>query len=399
MEGSTDWSTISCADCGSIQRLPALVGRARTVCHRCRRPLEQTAGRSMEAALACAVSALLLLIPVYFLPLLEIPLGGATQQLYVASSVGAAWRDGQPLLAGLLLVMLMMFPILRMTLLTVVLSALVSGRRLAHAGRLFRWFQELRLWSNLDVFLIAMGAVYLRMNMQLTAEVGMGGWALVAAVAISAIAVGALDPRTVWNAVMPDRKWTDEATRGCKVCELPAISDEGRCARCRQPLVQRQVISRTAALVATGTLLYVPSYLYPMSYDILPMGRSDHTILSGIERFFREGLWGFAALIIVASVLIPAMKLVGLTWCARRARVVRERGRVFRTRVHRCIQEIGRWSMIDPFLAAGTAGFVFLSGVAEVHVGPAATPFALVVVMTLLASRVFDPRLMWQRSS
>ncbi|MFW6093208.1 MAG: paraquat-inducible protein A [Pseudomonadota bacterium] len=350
--------------------------------------------------MALAVSALLLLVPGYLMPLLRIPLGGATQELYVHSAVAAAWGDAQPLLAVLLAAMLLVFPLLRLGLVTLVLASVRSRRTLPRAGTLFRWAEELRLWCGVDVFVIAMAAVYLRLQTQITAEVALGGWALAAAAAASGFAASALNPRAVWRAILPDHCPGAPPRAGCRVCER-IITDgaNGRCPRCGQPRQADAVIGRTSALILTGVVLFIPSYLYPMSIEHRPTGESTRTILSGINRLLDEGFYTLAALLVLASVVVPALKLAGLSWMTGRARDTRTRGRVFRTRLHRGIHEIGRWSMIDPFIAAGSAGLVGVSAVADIRVGAAATPFALVVAVSMLASRSFDPRLMWRSTA
>lgn len=47
--------------------------------------------------------------------------------------------------------------------------------------------------------------------------------------------------------------------------------------------------------------------------------RSD-TILSGALELWRQGLWAIAAIVFVASIVIPVLKLVGLGWLLLNAR-------------------------------------------------------------------------------
>lgn len=65
---------IACPDCAAIQRLKPLE-RGRLECVRCARVLENRTGRSLDRALACAIAALLLLIPANTLPLMTVHLG------------------------------------------------------------------------------------------------------------------------------------------------------------------------------------------------------------------------------------------------------------------------------------------------------------------------------------
>jgi paraquat-inducible protein A len=68
---------------------------------------------------------------------------------------------------------------------------------------------------------------------------------------------------------------------------------------------------------------------------------------------------------------------------------------VLKTRVYRVVEEIGRWSMVDPFVIACFVPVMqfntFIYGRAEA----AAPAFAGVVILTMIAARMFDPRLMW----
>ena len=68
---------------------------------------------------------------------------------------------------------------------------------------------------------------------------------------------------------------------------------------------------------------------------------------------------------------------------------------MLRTKIYRLIKEINRWSFVDPFIVALTAPLMAYPGIADVHHRSGALPFALVVVLTMLASHCFDTRLMW----
>ena len=66
-----------------------------------------------------------------------------------------------------------------------------------------------------------------------------------------------------------------------------------------------------------------------------------------------------------------------------------------RAAVYRAIESIGRWSMLDIYVVALLATVVQLTALASVHAGPAAIAFGAVVVLTMLATESFDPRLIW----
>jgi paraquat-inducible protein A len=63
----------------------------------------------------------------------------------------------------------------------------------------------------------------------------------------------------------------------------------------------------------------------------------------------------------------------------------------------RIIAFIGRWSMLDIFVIALLAALVDFGFFTTINVAPAATSFAVVVTLTMLAALSYDPRLMWDR--
>jgi len=170
-----------------------------------------------------------------------------------------------------------------------------------------------------------------------------------------------------------------------------------RCPRCAAPVHDRKPESfqRTAALVFTAAVLYVPANLFPiMTVISFGKGRAD-TILSGVVHLAHSGMLSLALLVFFASVLVPVLKLVGISfllWSIHRRWRWRPRDR---TLLYRIIESVGRWSMIDIFMTSILVALVKLGNVATIETGLGATCFASVVVLTMFASMSFDPRLIW----
>ena len=70
--------------------------------------------------------------------------------------------------------------------------------------------------------------------------------------------------------------------------------------------------------------------------------------------------------------------------------------RLAASRVYRLVEMLGRWSMIDVFTIGLLVAMVQLGFLATVEAGAGAVYFAVVVVLTMLASQTFDPRLLWE---
>lgn len=370
----------------------------KALCRRCDRTLEHGAGRSAGAALACSAAAFVMLIPANLLPAMRSDLLGASLEAHVLDGAIGYWQGGWPLMAVFVALFVVVFPFARSMMLVAVLASLRLGYRRPWQGYLFRYAEALRLWTMPAVYVLAGLVAYGRVAARLPIEILMGGWCLVAAALLLLIAEASLDRRQVWQEIHPQRT-SPAGSLSCDVCQLnlPETAAGTRCPRCGRLVHRRkpQSLPRTAALTAAALMLYPAGLLLPMTRTARPGGLVERNIIGGVWKLFTKGYWYFGIILLTASIAIPAIKLIALGWLMLRVKYPRAKGLVLRTKVHRIIDEINRWSFADPFIVALTVPIMAYPGIADVHPGPGALPFALVVVLTMLASRFFDTRLMW----
>ena len=169
------------------------------------------------------------------------------------------------------------------------------------------------------------------------------------------------------------------------------------CARCGTRLHRRKPdsLNRTWALVIAAAILYLPANLLPVMITRTIFGSQYDTIMSGIIYFWVSGAWGLAAIIFIASFLVPLFKLAALAIMAWSAGRRTDWRRQERATLYRIVEFIGRWSMLDVFVVCLLSGLVHIQGFAEISAGLGIAAFAGVVVLTMLASLSFDPRLTW----
>ncbi len=391
--------SVACSDCGAVQRIPALPPRAVALCLRCGRLLERSEALSLAAGLAWSAAVLLLLFPANVLPVMSASVRGMTHQTTILRGIRAVMADGWPLLGLFLGALVVVFPFVWAGLTTLVLAAVHTAWRPPWLGRAFRWAESIHLWAIPEVLTVAGFVIYMRTAEQLTAHVEAGGWCVIAAGALSVLMPRILRPHTVWRAIRADGDPPDGDSVACDACDLllPVEREGTPCPRCGHRLRLRKpdALSRTLALLAGAYLLFVPAYYFPMSYTVQPGGLKERTILDGIRELFQAGFWYLGVIVIVASILIPLGKLVGLTWLVVRVKRPNRRHLPLKTRVYRVIHGIGRWSYTDPLIVSLNIPLLSFAGVVQVHTDVAALPFALVVALTMLAARTFDPRLLW----
>jgi paraquat-inducible protein A len=119
------------------------------------------------------------------------------------------------------------------------------------------------------------------------------------------------------------------------------------------------------------------------------------TILHGVVELAKDHLWPLAVLVLFASIIIPVVKLLSLLVMLVMTRLGLHARLVARTRLFRFVKMIGRWSMIDIFTLAVLVGVVRFGAIASVTPGLGAAAFCAVVLITMAATELFDPRLMW----
>jgi paraquat-inducible protein A len=382
-----------------MQMLPVL-GRGQTaMCRRCDSTLAGPATGRVDAPLALAGAALVLLLAALVWPLMTVSSLGAARESWLDTCVSALWDQGFLSLAALVAAFTVALPCIYLALLLWVLIALrfdLGGP----LGRLFRWVQHLRPWMMIEVYLVGCFVAYSRIKVVSTIEIGLGGWCLLGASLVFLLVLTQLDARTVWETLpVKAAAGKGQETIACTVCDLVVTGTEegGDCPRCAATLHARKpdAFRRTTALVITGFLLYVPANFIPVLTTVR-LGRADeNTILSGVIELVHNDLWPLAIIVFSASIILPLLKLCGLTWMLIATHLRSRRLLVGRTRFYRMIDLVGRWSNIDVFAVSVLIAALRFGALTEVHAGNGLVAFAAVVIVTMVATSVFDTRLMW----
>ena len=190
---------------------------------------------------------------------------------------------------------------------------------------------------------------------------------------------------------------------GCHSCHLlcrtgtPAARGRAVCPRCGAALHRRKPnsVSRTWALVIAAFVFYLPANLLPMTHTTSLGHVQSDTIMSGVIYFVQSGSWPVALVIFVASIFVPLLKLLILSFLLISVQRRSNWRPVDRTRLYRLTETVGRWSMVDVYVVTILVALVNLGALANITPGPAAIYFAAVVVITMFAAMAFDPRLIW----
>jgi paraquat-inducible protein A len=192
---------------------------------------------------------------------------------------------------------------------------------------------------------------------------------------------------------------TAQGLAGCHTCGKVSPVALGRCPRCDTPLHLRKPdsVNRTMAFMLAAAALYIPANFLPMMTMVELGDTTDNTIVGGILYFWKTGAYPIALVILTASIIIPLLKIVALSWLCLAASGKLHPSPTVLGRIYWLTELFGRWSMIDIFVVGILVALVQVGNYMTVTPGPGALAFAGVVVLTMFAAMSFDPRLLWDR--
>lgn len=184
----------------------------------------------------------------------------------------------------------------------------------------------------------------------------------------------------------------------CPTCGMvgsPARSPH--CKRCGTPLHFRKPnsIQRTWAFLIAAYALYLPANLLPITITRSIFGTQQDTIMSGVAYLWSSGSWAIALVVFVASIVVPLFKLFSLTLLVISAQRRWRWEPLRRVKLYRFIETIGRWSMLDVYVVTILVALVQAQSLAAISPGSGVLAFAAVVVLSMLATMAFEPRLIW----
>ncbi|NMV37074.1 paraquat-inducible protein A [Ralstonia insidiosa] len=412
---------IACHECDRVFRRPPLSDGLHVRCSRCANDLSGAhhARPTLDFTCAMAVAAVVTLVIAQCFPIIALKAQGMASQATLLDAVSALWAGQMRIVAAVVFFTTTLFPAMELIALLYVLLPLRAGAVPPGFRHVIRFLQWLRPWGMIEVFMLGVLVTTVKMVSLARVIPGAGLFAFGALTVLLAL-VSRFNPHRLWHAcdeieapdgATPSAELRTDALKavsakqaGLVVCHTcgsvqPLVSGEAhqRCHRCRTALHERRPasISRTAALLLAAALLYIPANLLPVMHST-SLGRSeDDTILSGVAYFWTSGDWGLAAVVFIASVVVPMLKLAILAllvFAAHRRSTWRPHER---TRLYRLVERIGRWSMLDVFVVALTVALVHFGSFAVITAGPGALAFGAVVILTMIASMQFDPRLIW----
>lgn len=403
---------LACHECDLVQ-MDAHPSPGTTIrCRRCNSVLHRHPDKPLDHAVAWSVTGLVLLVLANVFPVLNLSVGGQLTQTTLVSGALALYEAGQFVVAVLVVGLLLFAPAMLFLMQIAVMLPLRRGRVIPRFIPVMRLLAVLDHWLMFDVFMLAIFVAVVKLSSLAEVIPGAGLWAFLALMLASILSLRDYDDHALWERYseltgkpvnrhcVSTAKGYSALARGlvsCHACGLVSQRYRSHCPRCEARLHPRKTdsLGRTWAFLIAGYVLFIPANLLPITITSSLFGTQVDTILSGVVYFWNEGAIDLAIIIFTASIFVPLAKLLALTYLAYSAhrRIVRDP--LQQTRLYRMVEFVGKWSMLDIFVVALLAQLVQFSALAAIAPGSGAFAFAAMVVITMLATLAFDPRLLW----
>ena len=399
---------IACHECGTVHRLPAMGDDTVARCTACDARIFIRFEQSVPRTLALYLAALFLFLVANSFPIIAMSLEGQHNAATVLDSAKALYGDGMWPLALAVALAGVVLPLAKILGMLAILVPLQLGIRAPWIVSGFRWVERMQPWSMMEVYLLGVIVAYVKLQDLATIHLGVAIIAFVGTILVLAAADARFDPHAIWRRLAAQAREDVLAPQpgttliACEQCDqlarVPADhAHAAPCPRCQSPLHRRKPdsINRTWALILTATILYIPANLLPV-LTVISFGRgAPSTIVGGVIELIHADMMPVALLVFFASIVVPVLKLMGLVFLVASVQLRWTSRLRDRTKLYRIIEGIGRWSMVDVFMTGILAALVALGNLATIAPGAGAVAFCAVVIVTILASMSFDPRLMW----
>lgn len=400
---------IICHECDLIHQVGPVPEKSTARCSRCGGLLYHHKPDRIDRTLALTVTGLVLFVIANVYPFLGFKINAQIRETTLITGVQELYLQGMWILATVVLLTTIVIPALQLTGLLYVVVPLRLNRLPWKLKTVFRFIQHLQPWGMMEVFMLGILVSYVKLAKMATIVPGVALFAFMALIFILAASMAALDPHDVWERIQPQasahRTMACHTNLvGCHTCHLMCRVPSGEvhgsaCPRCGTPLHRRKPnsIARTWALVLAAFVFYIPANVLPITI-ITSLGQKEaDTIMSGVIYFISTGMWPIALVIFTASVFVPLLKLLVLSYLSFSVQRKSKWRPVDRTRLYRIAEIVGRWSMVDVYVVTILVALVHLGALATIEAGPAAIYFCGVVIITMFAAMSFDPRLIWDQ--
>ncbi len=197
---------VACHECDLLQRLPAQKTAGAFYCPRCGSLIRRRIENSIEITFALLLAGLVLFLVANLFPFMSLNANGQIQDSTLISSSVGLWESEQPLLAAVVFLTTIVFPLGDLLGMLFVLASLYFGFHSPYAKPVFSFFQRARPWGMVEIFMLGVMVAMVKLGDLATVLPGVALYSFGLLIFVLAAANYSLDAEEVWSRL-------DEASR------------------------------------------------------------------------------------------------------------------------------------------------------------------------------------------
>jgi paraquat-inducible protein A len=401
-----------CSHCDLIIELADVAIGHKAICPRCNTTLlKNNINMKCKAAMYAICSLVMLVVACGFV-FIDINLVGNVNGVSVLDVAKTLFVDKYSYIAVLFVMFVLVFPLLNLSIIVLLCSKVKITK--FRKRDLLIVYKKLQYWCMPEIFLTGVLVSFVKLMSYGNIGVTNAFWAWCLFVFFYIKSLIIFIPGEIWNEIHRSNFATTPLEAGktgiyqnvklCRCCHAIVPIEYVKCPRCKQKsqVRERNKIQWTIALLVTSLIIYIPANLFGIMTTVVFGSPSTSTIMDGVIYMWYAGDVPVALVIFVASVVIPILKIISLSWLCYFALEVKHKNEnncLKMNKLYNAVEFIGKWSMIDIFVVSVVCSLVKNQQMMGVYPDIGVTFFATVVIVTMIASQKFDPRLLWDRTS
>lgn len=399
---------ILCPQCDLLVAIPEIAVGQKAKCPRCHTTLTSRWKEPRRRPIAYAVSALFMLLLSNLFPFVNMKVAGLGSEVTLIQIPQVLVSDDYASMASLFMILVQLMPALGMIFIIILCqgTSIPSHWQISIARNYFR----LKAWCMVEIFLAGVLVSFVKLMAYGDVGVGTSFYPFVLFCILQLRAFQCTDRYWIWQQVAPAPKLEmplrvgesglSQGLRSCHCCMAILPVDQKQCGRCDTSghARRKNSLQWTMALLITSIFLYIPANLLPIMITQVLGTPMPSTIMAGVVLLWSEGSYPVAMVILIASIMVPTLKMIAIGWLCWDANSNKEIDRERLHVIYEVVEFVGRWSMIDVFVIAVLSALVRMGQLMSIYPDIGALLFASVVILTMFAAMTFDPRLIWDRA-
>jgi paraquat-inducible protein A len=195
---------LACPDCDLLLRRHELQVGENASCPRCGGVVERRTHDALDRSLAYLLASAVCIAIANLYPFMTFSLHGRVENNTMLTGVMRLFEDGYHPLAILIFSASIGIPLLKIVMGGYVLLPLKLGRQAWEAARVLRYWEVLRPWGMLEVYMLGVLVAITKLAGMATILVGTAFYAFVALIIFTTLSQTSLDSHALWERLEPE---------------------------------------------------------------------------------------------------------------------------------------------------------------------------------------------------